>query len=60
MSAFSIESVITHAEVDNSGQIIHWAEVKLLIPKDFDWTKGATKLLAQLQFAVSLIGRTDA
>jgi hypothetical protein len=59
VSAFSIESVKTHCEPDEAGKYIHWAEITLLIPKDFDFDK-PDKLLKQLEFAVGLIGRTDA
>ena len=57
MSAFSIESLVTHAEPDEAGKLVQWVEVKLLLPKDFDWTKGAPKLLKSLEFACGLIGR---
>jgi hypothetical protein len=61
MSAtYSIESVATHAEPDENGHLVQWAELKIIIPKDFDFDKGSAKLLKQIQFAVSLIGRGDA
>ena len=60
---YSIESIVTHAELsepDNpASPLVQWAEVKLLIPKNFDWEKGSAKMLKQLQFAVGLIGRGD-
>jgi hypothetical protein len=56
---FSLESVKTHCETDDTGKFIQWAEITLLIPKDFDFQNSA-KLLKTLQFAVGLIGRGDA
>jgi hypothetical protein len=58
LSAFSIESISTHAEPDASGKLTQWAEIKLLVPKDFDWTK-PDQLLKKLQAAAELAGRGE-
>lgn len=64
MATYSIESIVTHAELADPSRpdspFVQWCEIKLLIPKEFDWDKGSAKLLKQLQFAVGLIGRGDA
>ena len=57
-NTFSIEHISTHAEPNDKGELIQWAEIHILIPKGFDFEKPAT-LLKQLEFAVGLIGRTD-
>ncbi len=59
MPTFSIEQVETHDEALDSGQLVHWAAIKLIVHKDFDWTKDGTKLLKKLEAAASLIGRGD-
>ncbi len=59
MPTFSIESIATHAEATESGQLVQWAAIKLIVHKDFDWTKDGTKLLKKLEAAASLIGRGD-
>jgi hypothetical protein len=62
LTSFEIVAVSTHAELNKTGDLnglTQWADIKLSVPKDFDWQKGGPKLLKQLEAAASLIGRTD-
>lgn len=59
MATFSIEEVKTHAEIDDRGGLLQWADIRFSVPKDFDWSKEGTKLLKKLEAAASLIGRGD-
>ena len=60
MKAFEIRSIVTHAEfAPDSNDLVQWAEIKLLVPKDFDWKAGGPALLKKLQAAAELVGRGE-
>jgi hypothetical protein len=59
MRAFGIVSVVTHAEPDESNALKQWVEIKLCIPKDFDFAKGGAGMLKAIQSATDLVGRGE-
>ena len=58
METFEIRAVRTHASAEEDGRIAQWAEVTLIIPKDFNWEK-PDALLKKLKAATDLIGAPE-
>lgn len=60
---FSIEYVSTHGELSDpanaASPIAQWADIKISIPKDFDFSRDGKKLLAKIEDAANLIGRGE-
>jgi hypothetical protein len=56
---FEVLSVVTHAERLPDGYIEQWAEVKILVTKNYDFEKGGAKLLKTIKAAADLIGAPE-